>query len=497
MKSGLVFARGTPPEASYLFKHALVQDAAYGSLLRSRRQGLHRRITATLEERFPEITQAQPALLARHCAAAGLMEKAVSYWLKAGQQSLGRSAMLEADAQLRRGLDVLALLPDDPWRRQKELDLQVAHVSALTATRGWAGAEVAETTARARTLAEQLDRPECLVPLVMGQFGFHHARSEHGPALALGEQLEQIGEARNDAVAQLLGRVMHGATRFWLGEFIAARAVLERCVGPFDSPYRAVERLSPDPHTTGLIYLAITLTCLGYVDQARSRLDEAVSEARRLGHVHNLVTTLHLADWTDWLTRSPMVHVEECLSLSTEHGFPFYSGWALAFHGGSLIAVGQAREGLALVTQGQAVLRAAGVVLSMALMFTWLAEACAMLGRSAEERSYVAEAAQIVETTEERYLEAELLHRVPGDLLNTSGDQSGAERHYRQAIAVAERQSAKLFQLRASVSLARLWRDQGKRSEARDLLSPIYHWFTEGFDAPDLRDAKALLDELS
>jgi class 3 adenylate cyclase/tetratricopeptide (TPR) repeat protein len=495
--SGLVFVRGTPPQSTYIFKHALVQDAAYGTLLRGRRQLLHSRIVASLEDRFPEIVAAQPALLAQHCAAAGLAEQAVAYWRKAGQQALASSAMTEAVAQLRKGLDALANLPDGPSRGQQELDLQTALVSALTATAGWSGAEVGETLARARLLAEEIDRPEFLVPLVMGQFGFHHARSEHGPALALGEQLEQIGEARNDASAQLLGRVMCGSTRFWVGEFIAARAVLEQCVDHSDSPNRAVERLSLDPYTTALIYLAITLTCLGYVDQARARLDEAVSEARRLGHTHNLVTTLHLADWTDWLARSPMVRLEECLALSTELGFPFYSGWALAFRGGSLIALGQAQQGLALLTQGQAILGATGTRLSMALLFTWLAEAYAMLGQTSEQQNCAAEAVRIFETTDERYAEAELLHRVPGDLLNTKGDRSGAERHYLQAIAVADRQSAKLFQLRASTSLARLWRDQGKRTEARDLLAPIYNWFTEGFDAPDLKDAKALLQELA
>ena len=171
--AGLLFVRGTPPESSYIFKHALVQDAAYGTLLRSRRQRLHARIAATLEDRFPEIVLAQPALLAQHCAEAGLAEKAVAYWLKAGQQALARSAMAEAVAQLRKGLDVLAGLPDGPWRQQQELDLQIALGSALTATKGWSAAEVGETLARARALAEQLDRPEYLVPLIVGQWAFH------------------------------------------------------------------------------------------------------------------------------------------------------------------------------------------------------------------------------------------------------------------------------------------------------------------------------------
>ena len=193
-----------------------------------------------------------------------------------------------------------------------------------------------------------------------------------------------------------------------------------------------------------------------------------------------------------------MVHAEELLALSTEHGFPYYLGLALAYRGRSLIALGQGTGRPCAAHAG-----AGGTAaqpepsLGTPMLLTWLAEAHAMLGQPAEARNCLAEAARIVETTDGASFEAELLHRVPGDLLNAAGDRSGAERHYRQAIAVAERQSAKLFQLRASTSLARLWRDQGKRAEARDLLGPIYNWFTEGFDAPDLKDAKALLEQLT
>jgi predicted ATPase len=191
-----------------------------------------------------------------------------------------------------------------------------------------------------------------------------------------------------------------------------------------------------------------------------------------------------------------MVHLEEFLALAKEHGFQFLLSWALAFHGRSLTACGRVEEGLALVTQTLAELRATGAVENTPMLLTWLAEAYVTLGQPAEAQSCLGDATQFVETTDQRVDEAELL-RVPGDLLKAAGNPSGAERHYRQAIAVAERQSAKLFQLRASSSLARLWRDQGKRGEARDLLGPIYNWFTEGFDAPDLKDAKTLLDELA
>ncbi|MFL5286914.1 MAG: tetratricopeptide repeat protein [Rhodopila sp.] len=427
-----------------------------------------------------------------------MAEQAVVYWLKAGQQALARSGMAEAIAQLRKGLDVLAGLPDGPWRQQQELDLQIALGSALPAMAGWSGVEVGETLARARALAEQLDRPDYLAPLIVGQWAFHVARGEHRLALPLGEQLEQIGKAQNDASMQSLGRLLPGIPHYFLGELVAARTVLERCMDLADPAHRTIGKLSYDPYARMLAYFALTLAYQGYIDQARSRMNEALSEARRLRHSHTLAIVLFFANWLDWLTGLPdEKHMEEGLVLTTEHGFQFYSGFALAFRGRSLIALGQGQKSLELVTQGLAELRSTGAVVSTPMLFTWLAEAHAMLGQPAEARNCLAEAARIVETTGERISEAELLHRIPGDLFNSAGDRSEAERHYRQAIAVAERQGVKLFQLRASTSLARLWRDQGRRTEAHDLLAPIYGWFTEGFDAPDLKEAKALLEELA
>jgi len=385
---------------------------------------------------------AQPALLAQHFSAAGLAGQAVPYWLKAGQQALARSAMAEAVAQLRKGLDTLADMPDGPARRQYELDLQTTLGSALSATEGYSAADVDETLSRARALAPQLDRPEYLVSLHMGQWAFHCVRAEHRLALAQGEQLEQIGDSLNDGTTQLLGRLTHGGTCLFLGEFVTSRAVMERPIGVVDPARRPASML-------------------------------------------------------DWLTGSPMVYTQEFLALTAEHGFPSYRVWALAFHGRWLITLGQPQKGIELITQGLAELRASGGVLLMQVLFTWLAEAYALLGQSAEVRNYLAEAARIVETTDERVFEAELSHRVPGNLLHATGERSAAEQYYRQAIAVAERQSARLLQLKASTSLARLRRDQGKRAEARDLLVPIYTWFTEGFDASDLKNAKALLDELA
>ena len=416
--SGLLLVRGTPPQSTYIFKHALVQDAAYGTLLHSRRRQLHASIAATLEDRFPEIVLAQPALLARHCAAAELAEQAVVYWLTAGKQALAHSAMTEAVAQLRKGLDVLAGLPDGLWRRQQELELQIGLGTALAATKGYAADEAGATLARARVLAEQLDRREYLGPLIVGQWIFHFARSEHRLALSLAEEIEKIGEAQNDVAVQSQGRDFHGLACCFLGDFVAARALLERCHGLSDPAHRVVRaEMATDPYAVMLTHLAVTLAYLGLIARARSRMNEALSEARRLGHAHTLAHILSWACWLDLLTRSPEVqrHTEELLALSTEHGFSFWLARATGFRGRLLTALGQAQEGLALLTQGLAATRATGTVLGTPGLLMSLAEAHAILRQPVEGLNCLAEAARIIETTDERDHEAEL-HRVRGDL---------------------------------------------------------------------------------
>jgi tetratricopeptide (TPR) repeat protein len=433
---------------------------------------------------------------ARKTASHSLREKAVGYWLKAGQQAMARSAMTEA---LRKGLGALAGLPDGPGRRQQELGLQLSLRTALAFAKGYSAPEVGETIARARALAEQIDRPEYIVPLLLGQLGFHLIRSEHKLALSLAEQIEKIGEARNQVVAQLLGRRSNGWTRCLLGEFVAARALLEQCHGLGDPVHRAAGGgASEDPYAGILAHFAVTLAYLGYTDQSRSRLNEAMSEARRLRHAQTLAEVLFYATWIESTVCSPEMRprAEELLALSTEHGFALFLGWATAFHGVSPTALGQAQEGLTLITRGLTAARATGSVVGTSELLMRLAEAYAMLGQPVEGLNCLTEAAQIIETAEERYHEAGL-HRLRGDLLDAIGDRSAAERSYHRALAVARSQSAKLLELRASISLARLWCKQGKRIEARDLLASIDGWFTEGFGTPVLEESKALLEELA
>jgi predicted ATPase len=350
-------------------------------------------------------------------------------------------------------------------------------------------------------LAEQLDRSDCLVPLLYGQWAFHHVRSGRNPALSLAKRIEQIGEAQGGVALRLLGYLVHGITRFHHGEFEAARALLERCDGLNDPAHRAVcaAVTGQDDHNRMSAYLAWTLTSLGYVDQGRSRINEALTEARRLGHAHTLTFVLPYAATIESETGSPheaQRHAEDMVALSNEHGFPLWLALGNAHLGWSLTALGQAPKGLTLIANGLAMFRATGAVLVTPWFLTRLAETHVSLGQPVEGLKCLAEAAQIIEATDERFNEVEL-HRLRGDLLNATGDQAAAEQSYRQALAVAQRQSAKLFELRAATSLARLWRDQGKRTEARDLLAPAYGWFTEGFDTPILKDAKALLNELA
>jgi predicted ATPase len=501
VRAELIFRRGTPPDAEYTFKHALVQDAAYSTLLRSRRQQLHNRIASTLESRFSEIAATQPQVMAQHWAEAGLAEKAIRYWLKAGQQAVIRSSMTEAVKLLEKGLTLLTTLPASPQRHQQEFDLRIALGPALIATRGYSSPEVGQTFARASALAEQTDQSEYVLPLLYGQWVYHLVRSEHKLALPFAERMEQIGKASNDSAVLLSGHLYHGIVRFFLGEFTAARALFEQCHELRDPSLRqSLSKLTAeDGYSIMLGYLALTLAYLGYFDQARSRVDEGLSEARRLQHVHTLGFSLLFKCWVSTianLTNEIRQHADEMFNLGNDHGFPLWTGYALSYRGQWSTMVGQVSEGVRLITEALTITRATGAVISSPLLLTYVAGAFFKLGQPGDGLGRLHDAAHFIENTDERYCEAEV-HRLTGDLLRMSGDQAAAEQSYSKALSLADRQNAKGHQLRAAMSIARLWRDQGRRDEARALLAPIYGWFTEGFDTLDLKEAKALLDELA
>jgi predicted ATPase len=495
----LIYRRGTPPDAEYTFKHALVQDAAYSSLLRTRRQQLHARIAAALEDRFPEIVAAQPALLARHCAEAGLVEPAVAYWLAAGRQAWARSALAEAVSLLRRGLAMVPALPDTDRRRETELDLQIALGQALITSRLRGVPGLAEAYSRARELALALNRPRALLSILYGQCLNDWAQGDLQQAQRRAAELRDLGETNADVPMQVLGWNAGGFTCWFLGAFTTGRAYFEKALALYDPADRAsyAELLPTDERVTLRGQFSYVLACLGNLDQALRQSDVALDEARRLSHAPTLAIALGIAWLTGWLVRlepgSLLRVADERLALTTGHGLEHFRMWALIQRGWSLAGLGRADEGIPLVASG---LRGPGYISFRPGALTLLADACRMAGQWRAALAHLTEARDLAEETEARWFQAETL-RLTGEVLLATGDPAGAEASYRDAIAIAQQQSAKLWELRAAMSLARLWRDQGKRGEARDLLAPVYGWFTEGFATKDLKDAKALLDELA
>jgi class 3 adenylate cyclase/tetratricopeptide (TPR) repeat protein len=498
--AGLIFRRGVSPDAEYTFKHALVQDAAYSTLLRNRRQQIHARIAATLESQFPEIVATQPGLLAGHCAEAALTEKAVGYCIKAGQQAVSRSAMIEGVTQLRKGVDLLALFPDEVERRQYELDLKVALAASLVATKGYSAPEVAELYARVRTLCEELNQPSLLVWVATGQWTYHVTRGELTLALRDAQELVALGQTRDDPVIKLLGCNSNTVTWAFLGDFLKARFYGEQGVALRVPELHTYAEMWPDDlQTAAFLFLSsMALMPLGYVDQALAWRDRGVALARERGHANSLILVLFHSLVCDFILGADpailLALAEEQTALCSEHGQPFWGAEGACHLGRCLTAIGRAEEGLALQRNAIAAFRTMGVTVPRHLVV--IADTCRRAGRLNEGLTALDELERLIEATHDRADEA-LLHLIRGDLLLGLGDLPAAQASFQKSIDVARRQSAKLYELRAANGLARLWRDQGKRAEARDLLTPIYGWFIEGFDTPVLQEAKSLLDELS
>jgi hypothetical protein len=333
VRAELIFRRGTPPDAEYTFKHALVQDAAYSTLLRGRRQQFHARIAETLERQFPEIVASDPALLAQHCAEAGFNEKAVGYRLKAGEQAVARSAMTEAAAQLRKGLDLLSGPPDGAARREQELNLQITLGRALIATKGFGAPEPGEAFARAHQLCEQLGGSPQLGSVLTGQFVFRYCRAEFEQAQYVAAEMQHLGETGNDPIWKPLGHVYGGSACFQLGKLIDARTHYETALPLWDHPMaRAAAATPEDPYVGSLAHFFLTLACLGYLDQARLRRDEAVAYARRQRSPPDLAFALAYAWYGDWAMEGVksvprmLRSADELLATSSEQGFTCGSG---------------------------------------------------------------------------------------------------------------------------------------------------------------------------
>jgi predicted ATPase len=496
--SELVFQRGTPPDAVYTFKHALVQDAAHGSLLHSLRRQLHAQIARALEIHVPELMDSQPEVFARHYTEAGLADKSVAYWGKAGHRSISRSAMAEAATQFDKALDQLALLPDDLERQRQELELRSALGAVLRGVKGQAAAETGQAYARARELWEQLGSPSEFFQIPYGQSLYHMVRGELDLAQRLDQDLLSLSRQRDDSAGLVLGHVSSGRNLMLVGKFALSRSHLEAGLALHDPISHHSLGHQAGIHPSSLAYLGNVLFCLGFPDQAMAQSNMAIAKAQRLGHPQSLAVNLAVSARLLSLVGDNATlgeRVDQLVAVTTEHGFPYWCAQGAIYRGWFQVNNGEVTEGISLLRSGLAAYRATGAEAWMPHYLALLARACERGGQIEEACSLLDDALLISTRTGECWFAAEL-NRHKGELLLRQGKSAVAEELYVIALKIAREQDARLWELRAAASLARLRRDQGRHRDARELLVPIYGWFTEGFGTSDLREAKALLDEL-
>jgi predicted ATPase len=524
VEAELLYQRGLPPQATYLFKHALVQEIAYQSLLRSRRQQYHQQIAQVLEERFTDSTETHPELLAHHYTEASLIPQAIAYWQKAGERATRRSANAEAIAHLTKGLELLKTLPDTPECAQQELMLQISLGVPLITTKGYTAPEVEHVYTRALTLCQQMGEIPQLFPVLRGLQVFYLLRPELQTARELAGQLLTLAQRQHDPALLLGAHFALGQTLFFLGELTPAREHLEQGLALYDpQQYQSLSWAGAHPAVQCLLFGAGVLWLLGYADQALTRSQEALILAQELSHPFSLALALFYTALLHLFRREEQTvreRAEALILLSSEQGVPFWVGAGTIERGWTLAEQGEVEEGIGQIRQGLAAYQARGAELMRPYFLALLSEAGRKAGRAEEGLDVLAEALATAHKTGERFYEAEL-YRLKGQLTLQQFQVSGskfqvpspgtrnqkletrnqaeaeAEAYFHKAIEIARRQNAKSLELRAVMSLSRLWQQQGKQHEARYTLSAIYNWFTEGFDTKDLQEAKTLLEELS
>jgi class 3 adenylate cyclase/predicted ATPase len=508
--AGLLFRQGVPPHATYLFKHALVQDAAYGTLLREPRRALHARIAEILESQFREIAENQPELVARHCTEAGLIEKAAGLWGKAGQRSLERSALIEAIEQLTRALAQIAALPATPAVRREQIKLQVALINALFHVKGYAAPETKAAAERARLLIERAEalgesfEDPLLLFSVLYSFWVANYLAFNGDVIReLAAQFLALAEKQSATAPLMIGHRLMGVSLMFTGDIADGRTHLDRAITLYDPvAHRPLAtRFGQDVRVAILFYRSWALWMLGHPDVALASSDRALSEAREMGQAATLMAALLFDTFTHIFCRNYSVastRAQALLVLTEEKGASQWKALAVISQGCALALTGNASDAVQILTSGIAALRSTGATWGVSFYLSCLARAYADLGKFDDAWRCIREALTAVEATKEKWCESEI-HQIAGEiaLMSPTPDAAKAETYFERALAVARKQQAKAWELRAAMSMARLKRDQGKRDEARDLLAPVYGWFTEGFDTLDLKQAKALLDELA
>jgi class 3 adenylate cyclase/predicted ATPase len=502
VEAELVYQRGVGSQALYTFKHALIQDAAYQSLLRSTRQQYHQRIAQVLEQRFPETVETQPELLAQHYTEAGLIEQAIPYWQRAGQHASDRSAHQEAVSHFTTGIELLKTLPETPAHAQQALTLWIALGAALLMTKGQGAPEVKHAFTQAHALCQQAGETPELVPVLFGLWRFYTVQPQLHTAREIGETLLRLAQHAEDPALAVIAHYALGLTWCWFGVWPAARLHLEEGIARYTPDLRQAQvfRIGQDLGAGCRLYAALTLWFLGYPAQALARAHEALALAHDLSHPFTLAWAQSFGAMAYHMRRDVTAvyeHTEAAVVLATDQGFPLWGAVGMCGRGWALAMQGQGEEGIAQIHEGMAALRATGAAILVPWFCILLAEVADRFGYTEEGLQALAEAHTLMEQHEERWWEAEI-YRLRGALLlrQPGTPQAEAEACFQRALDVARRQEAKSLELRAAMSLARLWQRQGNRTKAYDLLAPIYGWFTEGFDTADLQEAKALLEAL-
>ena len=504
VEAEIVYQRGVPPQATYTFKHALIQDTAYESLLKSTRQQYHQRIAQVLETQFPATAETQPELLAHHYTEAGLNEQAVGYWKQAGQKAIQRSANVEAIDHLKKGLAGLKRLPETPERMQQELTLHIPLGVALTATKGMADAEVEHVFSHARELCQQIGETPQLAPTLLGMRAFYIMRGDLQTSRALDEQLLRLAQQMQDTALLVEAHWALGTTLCFLGEIVPARAHLEQSITIYDAQQPCAQTLLDvvrDPGVAARCWISWLLWVHGYPDQARTKSHQACTLAQELAHPYSQAIALASAAVCYILcreTRSVHERAEAAVTITQEWGIPMWLAASTFCRGWAQAVQGQDATGIAQMRQGLVNWQTLGLALVEPYWLTLLAEAYGQVRQPEEGLRVLSEALSVLNSNGERFWEAEL-YRLKGELLlqQSTENHTEAASCFQKAITIAQNQSAKSWELRAATSLARLWQQQGKRQEAHDLLAPVYHWFTEGFDTADLQEAQALLEALA
>ena len=498
--SRLVYRRGLPPEVRYEFKHALVRDAAYASLLKVKRQEIHQRIAKVLGDRFPETTE--PELLAHHYTEAGLSEQAAGYWHRAGERAVKRSANVEAVAHLQKGIALLEPLPSAPDNIRKEIELHTTLGVALMSIKGYTSPEAERVYERTKELCEEAGDRSGLFAALWGLWMNRQTSVRFESAGELIDQLLPLAEEEQDGALILQAHHAAWTTSFSRGELMRTMEHAEEGGRLYDiSKHRshAARYAGHDPGVCGLNFAAASSWILGYPERARDRVAETLELAQQLEHpissglAHSYAAVVHRFRGESSLARA---EAKAAVSVAKKHGFVGGMWLALAaITEASILA--QEGHGKTAILQARTILKGKGPPLYRPFYFASLAEMCVRSNRYKEALSALDVGLALIEKTGERWWESEL-HRLKGEvLLAQGGGEKDAATCFRRAGDIAELRSARSLQLRAATSLARLWQTQKKSKEARDLLAPVYGWFTEGFETPDLKDAKALLDDLA